>query len=238
MDFLCFIRSLFGKKPEPKVRGKRDLIQTWKDEISGVTKQDSCNFMGRLNGLAYLPNWKDAFTGLENGEGFVDKLDTFFLAHKEEEPSTGQWSLYFSPRPRNTLPRDQLLGLAKLHIDETANLAKRANEGALYARIKNCKFVYLKTGEKLPNDFNEAEGLVDEVGDLWISATRISDRSHIHDCIYEACYGLVSDPMLERYLKSDFFDKKVNLKPYYDLWVGGGWISYGAKTIFVGTAGK
>ncbi len=220
----------------------KDPKLIWQHTISGEKKFDSCDFLGALKDLSSLPDWRDAFIGLEDSDLFFDRVATFFGHNGDLSPDeNGRQSLYFSPKAVESSP-DELVKLAKQYLKESAKVSAFSNQSPW-----NDEEDWPERLSKLPVEWisSDREIKVDDYNDfatylyeIWSEVYSDNSKpwSHIHYCLSEGCYGLAADYGLQRYLMEDFYKLDFNLSYLYALeWVHCGKIFFSETKCYVTT---
>lgn len=196
----------------------------WQHLISGEKHFDSCDFLGALKDLATLPDWKEAFAGMSGLEGFIDRLKSFFELNGDLSPDENRRQyLYFSPKNKE-VSKAKLIKLMTQYLGESAKLADFNKDKDWSERLSTMAVEWIEPNNLVRNNpDNETEAyLWDTWGDVF-SYNKISDWSHFHYCLAEACYGLAASYPLQQYLMQDFYDLDFNLSYQYELqWVYSG----------------
>lgn len=212
----------------------------WQHTISGEKNFDSCDFLGALKDLSSVPDWRDAFIGLEDSDLFLDRVAAFFGHNGDLSPDkNGRQSLYFSPKTVEISPVE-LVKLAKQYLEESAKVSAFSNESPWNdeedwpERLAKLPVEWISPDHEIEvDDYNDCKTYLYEI---WSEVYSDNSKpwSHIHYCLSEACYGLAADYALQRYLMEDFYKLDFNLSYLYALeWVHGGKIFFNETKCFV-----
>lgn len=214
----------------------------WQHTISGEKNFDSCDFLGSIKDLSSLPDWREAFIGLENSDMFLDRLAAFFGHNGDLSPDeNGRQSLYFSPKTTGTTP-EKCVELAKQYLEESAKVSRFSDESDWNdeedwpERLSTLPVEWIKPDHGIEIDRNNA--FASYLYEIWSEVYSDNSKpwSHVHYCLSEGCYGIAADYALQRYLMQDFYKLDFNLSYLYDLeWVHGGKIFFTEDKCYVTT---
>ncbi len=212
-----------------------DIKILWQDQISEKIDFDHGSFMGALSDLQSDPDWKQAFSDIENATGmpeFLNRLQQHFDLCMPSKSSDG--SVYVYQHPSRTeqsgLEKDTkaMLELMRRHLDSAAEAVRESsgddNEVAL---LKNMKISWTDdyssiSDDVLAYDYDDVYSLVYEGLSGIEDNTKKDGVPNIIKCLREACYGLASSYDLQHYLMQDFFTYNYDVDALYELeWVSG-----------------
>ena len=217
----------FRRTPEKPKAPKFDKVSDqffddpkliWDAQISGEKNFESCSFMGALNDLHNVPDWRSVFDPIKNEQGvkvFLDRLQAHFDLCKPSVQEDGRQYLYMHPsRTKQNISHDPetLIELANRFIATTTKayeLSGHLNEAEV---LRGYEAEYLSATETISLD---PPGLY--LSEAWDFESYSENAPNIVGCLYEATYSLANDFALTRYLMQSFRDHNLDVEAEYNL---------------------
>lgn len=232
-----------------------DTIRIWQAQITGEKNFESCSFMGCLNDLQGVLNWRDAFKGIEHCTGmaeFMDRLQGHFDLCSSAQNPDGSVHIYQHPsrtKGNSEVDINSMLTLAKRHIDTLITGFKRSEMEDMASELAKHPIVWTDQAIRyFFMDWKAQRNARNAPKELYLYAAwdfRYSEKNYwenrfrdgapdIVGMLEESAYSLANDYGLQRYLMQSFVTHGLDVDAQYELeWVNNCMFYFYGDTCYV-----
>lgn len=226
--------------------GFDDPKEIWRLQISGKKNFDEYSFMGALNDLQNVPDWRSVFDPIQDEVGmsaFLDRLEKHFELCKLPITADGRQFFYMHPNRTHDeagFDKDKMIELTKRHMESMIKAFSANGQPDEANKLRGIDVHWADPEFYNRLDFDEQRELWDGgplgfyLSDAWDFADFLDDVPDIAGCLYEASYSLANDFALTRYLVQSFMDHGLDVDAEYELkWVHKGAFYFDENSCYV-----